>query len=740
MHRNKTFSSFFLLLLPSLIVFLRPAHAQEAYADLREAMMTQAMLNGSQGPENVKWIDRGKRFSYSRTTSTGREIRSLNPESGEEELIFNAKGLYFPGTKTPFSYLTFQWSKDSKFLLFQSNFRAIWRRSGISDYYYFDLNTREMKLVAKDARSAELSPDGNYVGYEREGELFVLNLVDKKEMQLTHDAKPQVYNGHFGWAYEEEFGLAQAWTWSPDSKYIAYWQIDERKVPVFQMTDYADQHPEYIHIPYPKVGDRNPQARIGVVTLEGNQQQWMKVPLDKGYIPRIYWTARTGQLAVVHLNRAQNHLSLYFCNAQTGEGKVILEEKSESWIDIFDFFAPILHLFNFPENEETFFWISDRDGWSHIYRYDYQGKLMGQVTKGAWEVTRIEAIDTSKKKIFYSSTESSPLERHLYTVNYNGKGKKQLTEGAGLHLINCSPGGQYFIDSYSNIETPTQVSLYTGNKKQLRLLEENKGVQQFVRKRTYSKKELFRFTTEEGQSLDGYLIKPPHFDENKQYPLVLNIYGGPGAQSVYNSFANNAWEQYLVQQGYVVASVNNRGSGGYGSQFEKVVYRQLGFNESSDFVATARFLAEKPWIDGDHMAIRGHSYGGFMATFTMLNYPGVFKVALVGAPVTDWRLYDSIYTERYMGLLSDNKKGYIKSASSSYAARLEGKMFIAHSAMDENVHLQNTLQLVKALIDNGKDHDLRIYPPGNHRVAYSGVSQVLLYQQYTDYLNAHLKP
>lgn len=727
------------LTLTSVFMIEAALAQQQKYANLREALFSAGRLRGGSGPQNINWINGGEKFSYIKASQAGQEIRSYAPKGGKDELVFDGKGITFPDSDKPFQYRSFQWTKDSKYLLFQTNFRPVWRRSGVSDYYIYSVEDKSLKLVAKDAFTAEVSPDGSKVGYEREGNLYAYDLASKKETQLTNDAREHVYNGRFGWAYEEEFGLAQAWIWSHDSQYIAYWQSDESEVPIFQMTDYAGKHADYTEIPYPKVGDANPKVKIGVVNVAQKSQQWMDVSLDDGYIPRLYWTSKEGQLAIVHLNRKQNHLQLFFNDAQSGKGRIIMDEKSEQWIDVFDFFAGINHLFFFPENAEEFFWISDRDGWSHMYRYDYDGKLLNQVTQGEWEVARVEAVDAKSKTVYYTSTEASPLERHLYAIDFNGSNKKKLTKEAGRHRLNVSPNGKYYIDNYSNVSTPIQVNLWTTRGKVLKNFEENQAVSDFIKTKTYAEKELFNFTTSDGQKLDGYLIKPADFDPNKAYPLVLNIYGGPGAQSVYNDFATNGWEQYLAQEGYIVASVNNRGSGGYGSKFEKRVYGKLGEWESKDFAETAQYLASKEWVDGANMAIRGHSYGGFMSSYTVLNHPDVFKVALVGAPVTDWRLYDSIYTERYMGLLTDNEKGYVSSASTTHAPNLKAKMFIAHSAMDENVHMQNTMQLVKALIDNGKDHDLRIYPPGAHGVAYSGPSYVLLYSQYVDYLEEHLK-
>ena len=732
---------YWLLLLLPLSTFAQ-SKSKQPFVDVRDALLSAGQLIGETGPQSVNWIDGGERFSYIERRPNGDQvIKAYDPTTQQETLIFDAANEVFPDSGTRFTYQSFQWSQDSKYLLFQTNFRPVWRNSGMADYYYYSVANGTLQLVVKDARTAQVSPNGQQVAFERNGNLFAFDFATQQETQLTSDANEAeyIYNGRFGWVYEEEFGLTQAWAWSPDSRYIAYWQTDESKVPIFQMTDYAGQHPNYVKIPYPEVGDPNPEVRIGVVDLQSNQNQWMNVPLEGGYIPRIYWTAVPGQLAVVHLNRAQNHLQLHFAQAGTGEAKVILEEQSETWIDVFDFFAGIMDLFFFPDDREEFLWVSDRDGWSHLYRYDYQGKLINQVTQGNYEVVLVHAVDSDNNTIYYTSTEASPLERQLYSIRFNGKKKRRLTEVPGRHYVDLSPNAQYYLDRYSNVNTPMQIELRSTEGEILEKMVDNASVTSFINQHVYAPRELFQFTTSDGQPLDGYIIKPIDFDSTKAYPLVLNIYGGPGAQSVYNEFGINGWEQYLAQEGYVVASVNNRGSGGYGSKFEKIVYGDLGNWESKDFVETGKYLASQPWIDGERMAIRGHSYGGYMSSYTSLFRPGTFQVALVGAPVTDWRLYDSVYAERYMGLLPDSERAYINSAVTTYAENLQARMLIAHSTMDENVHVQNTFQLVTGLIDAGKDHDLKIYPPGNHRVSYNMESMVLLYKQYTDFLNRYLK-
>ncbi len=730
-----------LFICSSLPVQTLQAQQKEYYEDLRDAITSSGELRGYDAPRNLIWIDGGHRYSYMAYDADAQsyQIRAYKPSTEKDILVFTGEELVFPDSGEPFEYSDFQFSKDSKYIVFRTNFRPVYRRSGISDYYLYSIETGELTLLAEDARTAELSPDGEKIGYERNGDLFVYFIDSGIEKQLTDSGKEFFYNGRFGWVYEEEFGLAQAWEWSPDSKYIAYWQTDERDVNIHMVADYSGQHVEYEPIPYPKVGDENPEVRIGTLNVKSGEQQWMEVELGDGYIPRIYWTANEGQLAVVHLNRKQNHLKLYFCDVTAGNCDRRFQEESKYWIDIFDFFAGISHMFYFPQDHKEFFWISDRDGWSHLYRFNYQGELINEVTHGEWEVTKVHAIDYDDKRIYYTSTEVSPLQRHLYAINFDGTNKTKITKTPGTHNINLSPNAQYYVDSYSNINTPPQVELHAIDGELLKVLDDNKDVLEYLSNHVYSGKELFTFTTEDGQELDGSVIKPIDFDSTKIYPLVMNIYGGPGAQGVYNAWATNGWVQYLAQQGYVIVNVNNRGSGGYGREFEKVVYKNLGHWEAHDFVATAEYMAKKPWVDEDNMAIRGHSYGGYMTAYTMVTHPGVFDVGICTAPVTDWRLYDTIYTERYMGLLKNNLEGFIQSSVNSHVENFEGHLLLSHSTQDENVHPQNTYQLLTEFTKRGMPIDLQIFPPGAHGVAFNGPSYFLLYGSYVDYLNRYLK-
>ncbi len=734
----KRFPCFFGLLLLVPASLAGQQQGGQRLRSVQEALVASSILAGQPGPASVNWIEGGRRFSYTtRNPATDREeIRRYDPLSQEDELLFDAHEMTFPGTADPFEYRSFQWAADSRHLLFQTRFRPIYRRSGISDFYLYSLEDGGLERVATDARTAELSPDGARVGYERDGDLFAYDLASARETRLTTGATDSVFNGHYDWVYEEEFGEAQAWKWSPDGRRIAYWQTDETQVPAVRLTDYAHWHPEEVVIPIPLVGDPNPRVRIGVVEASGGPTRWLDTgePPDDTYVPRVYWTSEPDTLAVVTLNRAQNHLKLFFFDVATGGSRLVFEESSPAWIDVYDFYAGIDDFFTFPEGLRQFFWVSDRDGHQHIYRYDYSGELLNQVTQGPWTVTRVEQIDPESQTIWYTSTEVSPLQRHLYAIGFEGGRERQLTREEGQHGVNFSPNGEFYIDTWSNTTRPRQVELWSTEGKRLAVLEDNASTEQWVRTHAYSPKELMKVPVSDSVTLDISVIRPPDFDPSRAYPALLSIYGGPGSQQVYDAFASNGWHQYLAQHGYVVVEVNNRGTANYSRDFMEVVYGDLGRWESHDFAEVARWLASQSWIDGDRIGIQGTSYGGYATVYTLLSYPDVFRMGIANSAVTDWRLYDSIYTERYMGLLARNEAGYESASALNKAGRLRGHLLLIHSALDDNVHPVNTMRLLTALASAGKDADFRFYPPGAHGAAFDGTSYVLMTEVYTDAL------
>ncbi|PYP63367.1 MAG: S9 family peptidase, partial [Gemmatimonadetes bacterium] len=477
---------------------LLPAQEKARFANLQEALRSGAALAGGSGPRNVNWIDGGRRYSFIARSDSGEEIRVFDPATGMDSLLFRARGLTFPGGTEPFAYQSFQWAQDSKHLVFQTHFQPLYRRSGTSDYYVYGVADRALTLAARGARTAELSPGGTLMGYERDGDMFVYDLAQQKELRLTADATPTTYNGHFDWVYEEEFGMAQAWNWSPDSRFIAYWRLDESAEPTIQLSDFEGRHPDWTRIRIPQPGDSNPTVKIGVVDVRSGRRVWLD-PGERGeyYVPRLYWTSRPDTLALITLNRPQNVMRLYFFDVRTGGKRLVMSDSSRTWIDVYDFYAGVDNLMTFPEGAAEFFWLSDRDGWQHIYRYDYAGRLINQVTRGRWSVTRIEGIDPKTRTIYYTGTEASPLQRQLSAIRFDGSGARRLTTTRGTHAIDMSPDTRYYLDRWSAANQPRQVELWAtaGRGRMLKKLEDNARVTEWLTTHAYSPVELFSFTT-----------------------------------------------------------------------------------------------------------------------------------------------------------------------------------------------------------------------------------------------------
>jgi dipeptidyl-peptidase-4 len=712
--------------------------AQQRLGSVEESLGVSGRLAGRAGPASLNWIDEGRRFSYTTVNPQTRQpqVRGYDPATRADQLLFDPSTLRVPGTNQPLAYESFRWARDSRHIAFQADFRPIYRYSGIADFYIYGVEDRSLVLAADDARTAELSPDGSLFAYERGGDLYVYDTNSERERRLTTTGSETVWNGVYDWVYEEEFGLTQAWDWSPDGRRIAYWQTRVADVPTIQITNWEGQYPRWTVMPYPKVGQANSEVRIGVVDVASAETRWMDTGISgEHYVPRIYWTSDPNTLAVVTLNRAQNHLQLFFFDVRSGDRRLVMEERSDAWIDVFDFFAGVLHYFYFPEGVQEFFWISDRDGYNHLYRYSYDGRLLNQVTKGNWVVTRVEGIDAESRIIYYTGTEESPLERHLYAADFDGGDRRRLTQEAGNHSVDMSPSTEYYVDTWSSTSRPRQVELWSNESgRQVAILEANAQVQEYVRTAAYSPNELFSFATSDGVRLDGSMVRPPDFDPSRRHPVVVSIYGGPGSQQVYNEWASDGWSQYLAQQGYIVVGLNNRGSGNYGRDFMEIVYGELGRWEANDFVELARWLGEQPWVDADRMAILGTSYGGYMAITTLLRHPGVYRLGVANSALTDWRLYDTIYAERYHGLIPKADDAYETSSVLNKVEALEDHLLLIHSGMDENVHPQNTMQLLTALASSGKDADLRFFPPGAHGAAFDYPSYVTMHEVYTNAL------
>lgn len=607
------------------------------------------------------------------------------------------------------NFSTFQMSADERKILFTSDHEQVYRHSYKADTWIYDIDSGELtKLTEKKQQVPTLSPDGRKVAFVRDNDLYWIDLYDpqRKENRITSDGLfNYIINGIPDWVYEEEFGFSRAFEWSPDSRHILFMRFDESRVRQYNMNMFRGQlYPDNYAFKYPKAGEENSIVEVWCYNLEGGRKDKIDVGKETDqYIPRIKWTPG-GDILVYRLNRLQNHFEVIRTKLAGGQS-IIYDERNDRYVERIDD-----NVMTFVD-QDRFIIRSEKDGFMHLYLYSMQEGFLNRITVGDWEVTAVNGIDGDN--LWYTSTEASPLRRDLYTIRLDGKNKKRLTGGDGTYSVTPSKGFRYYICNFSNVTTPNISTLHTSDGKLVRVLQDNAAAKRRVENGEVPVKELFTFKTSEGVALNGYIIKPLDFDPSKKYPVFMTQYSGPGSQSVADRWGTG-WEQQLLGEGYLVACVDGRGTGFRGEDFKKITYMQLGKYETIDQIEAARYLGTLPYVDASRIGIYGWSYGGFMALSCILKGADVFKMAISVAPVTNWRFYDTIYTEVYNGLPQDNPSGYDDNSPINFADLLEGKLLIAHGTGDDNVHIQNTYEMINALVRAGKSFDTGIYPDQNH--------------------------
>ncbi len=683
--------------------------------------------------KNVTWLRSGKAFLYLQTdTSTKQtDIWKYDIKTGKREIFINAAKLDTQGSI--FRIENYILSRDDSKILFTGILPARAIKSG-GNIFLYDLKTKnfyQLTDTESEQVNIKFSPDGKYVGFVRDNNIFIIDTEKFQETQLTFDGNKHILNGKFDWVYEEEWSIIDGWSWSEDSKYIAFWQLDENQVPEFPIINYANDPPEIKKIRYPKAGQKNSIVKIGVINIKTKEIKWFDIGSEEDiYIPRIFWIPKSNKLAIFKVNRLQNKLEILEADPITSKTKKLMEENSDTWLDVEQsnyFFL----------NDGSFIYTSEKDGYNHIYITTFSNKIGSrQITKGEFDVVKILTIDEKKKIIYFTSTEKSPLERHLYQVYFNGKGFKRVTQESGTHTINISPNFEYYIDTYSNANSIPKVILYSIDGKLIRTIENN-DIPAFDEYKL-SKKEFFKFRTSDNVELNGWIIKPVDFDPQKKYPVLIYVYGGPGSQTVFDQWdRNNLWYTLLTQKGYIIVSVDGRGTGARGTNFRKIVYKNLGKWETHDQIEAAKYLANLSYIDKSRIGIWGWSYGGYMALMSILLGNEIFKTAIAVAPVTDWKYYDTIYTERYMQTPELNPDGYKESSVLSYVDYLRGKLLVIHGTDDDNVHWQNTISLVNALQKNNKQFLTMFYPGKDHSIS-GGITRLHLYALMTNFILENL--
>jgi len=662
-----------------------------------------------------------KKFSYKEGTMT--------------TVILDASTIKLPKGNKNLEIDDYQFSNDESKILISTNTEAIYRHSSISDFYVWDVNTKQLTELSTGGkiRLAEFSPDGSKIAFARDNNMFVKNLSDQQETQITKDGlNNNIIYGSTDWVYEEEFSFTKAFFWSADGSKLAYYRFDESKVKQYTMTTWGDLYPEQYEYKYPKAGEDN--SVVNIFTYDANTGKITKMDIGtetNQYIPRIYWTAQPNTLAVLRMNRLQNKLEILLNNATDGTSKVIYTETNKYYIDITD---DIQFLSN-----NHFVITSEKDGFNHIYLYDFSGKLIKQLTTGKWDVASIKGVDEKNKFIYYISAESAPYNKDLCAVKMDGSKKTVLSTKAGSNDANFSNTFKYYIGTYSDANTPTIYTINSANGKEIKVLENNEKLAKAIKSFNFSKKEFSKLKTDEGIELNYWMIKPADFDPNKKYPLFMYVYGGPGHNTVTNSYGYSdlSWFEMLAQKGYIVVSVDNRGTAFRGEEFKKCTYKELGKFETEDQISAAIYFGNQSYIDKNRIGMFGWSYGGYLSTLCMTKGADYFKAGIAVAPVTNWRYYDNIYTERFMRTPQENPSGYDDNSPINHVKKLKGKYLLVHGTGDDNVHVQNSMDLITALVNANKQFEMQFYPNKNHSI-YGGNTRFHLYNRMTEFILKNL--
>ncbi len=712
-----------------------PATAQKKQVTVEDVWQRYAFYAPTTG--GIRSMNDGEHFTALSRTSEGPALQKFSYKTGELVSTLTSAKAIQAATGKQLMFDKYQFGPNEERVLLGSETEGIYRHSSQSYFYIYNLKTQSLDSLLTDGkqRLADFSPTENKVAYVFENRMHIQDLDNNNQTVSFGTGEEDAYiAGAVDWVYEEEFSFHKGFHWSPEGNYIAYYQFDEREVPKFSMDVYGQElYPQQQVFKYPKAGEVNSKVSIHIYDVQNNKDWEVQIPESYEYIPRIKWTQEDDELVVFSMNRLQNKLTLWEVEIEDEELEVekLYEETAEAYLEIHD-------NLRFLE-DGSFIWTSETDGFNHIYHIDDDGEVKRQITSGKWEVTEFYGIDEDSKTLYYQAAEESPLRRAVYSISLKGKDKKKLSPKKGWNSADFSDGFTYFINRFSNAATPTQQSLRNNQGELVRKMVTNDRVKGRLEGYELSDKEFFSFTTSEGTNLNGWMIKPTNFNPQKEYPLLMFVYGGPGSQTVedrYDAF-NGMWYQVLAAKGYVVVSVDNRGTGARGRDFRTKTYQQLGKYETQDQIEAAKYLGNMNFIDSSRIGIWGWSYGGYMSSLALFKGNEVFKTAIAVAPVTNWRFYDNIYTERYMRTPQENAEGYDQNSPINFVDQLEGNYLLVHGTGDDNVHVQNTMRMISALVNANKQFDLFLYPDKAHGIS-GGNTRLHLYQKMTDFLEENL--
>jgi len=687
---------------------------------------------------SVKWVDEGRSISYFKpdTADGSRDLVVYDITTGDQRTVIDGSSLRAEGDSAQFSMSTYTWSPDSRSLLLTGSLVARRTKSGGS-FALYDVPTGRLRVMTdtdEPQANIRFSPDGSRIGFVRSNNLFVMDAESGEEVQLTTDGSETILNGEFDWVYEEEFSVIGAWEWSPDGRRIAFWRIDQSAVPTYPIVRYPmdDPHPTIETMRYPKPGDSLSSVKIGVVDVDSARTTWVDLgSRSEFYVPRIQWTNDPDYLTVQWLNRGQDTLDLLLADVRNGSTTVLLTETDPRWLDVEN------GRIDFLKDSDRFIWTSFRDGWHHLYLYRMDGTLERQLTSGEWEVTEYLGVDERRKVVYFAATEESPLERHLYSVRLDGRQLRRLTNEPGWHSLSLAPNRLTILDTWSDASNPPTTVLRSNTGEEIaRLVENSMDMFQGL---PFGDLRFLSVPGADGLQLKAWMLTPPDFDPARKYPVLFYVYGGPGSQTVMNRWGGSRylWYQLLCERGYIVFSVDNRGTGARGKEFMQMQDLRLGIPEVDDYRAAAIYLKSLSYVDSTRLGIWGWSGGGSMTCLAMTYGAGTFRTGIAVAPVTDWHLYDAVYTERYMDTPAGNPEGYEITSSLHYAEKLTGNLLIIHGLADDNVHWQNTVLLVEEFIRKNRKVSTMFYPERRHGLGgRNGTLHV--YTLMTDYLLKNL--
>ena len=743
------FSFGLLLSAPIAAPFLHAESTNDSPKLTLERIFDSGEFNGKSAPQ-ITWNRNGDGYYTLENPPNGggKDLVWHDPKSCEEDIIVPAHAFIPAGESSPISIEDFEFSADGSKLLIFTNSKRVWRANTRGDYWVLDITSRELRQLGGEAPAstlmfAKFSPDSQRVAYVHENDIYVQRLRDLEVTRLTTNGSPALINGTFDWVYEEELGLRDGFRWSPDSESIAYWQIDASGVREFQLLNATDSfYPETTVIPYPKTGEQNSAARIGVIPAQGGETLWMSIPGNprENYLARMQWASNSTQLIIQQFNRLQNTNTVYLADALTGGARPILTERDAAWVENENAIWWI-------NDGKQFIWLSERDGWQHAYKVSRDGEKVSKITKGEFDLISLERIAEKEGWLYFIASPENPTQRYLYRVPLGGgKGERVTPEGnAGTHSYHISPDAKWAVHTYSNFDTPPVTELISlPDHKTIRTLEDNEKLVEKLAELDQPETEFFEVEIEPGVSLNGWSIKPPEFEPEQQYPALFFVYGEPAGQTVLDRWSGkrHLWHWLLAQRGYVVMSVDNRGTPSpRGRDWRKAIYRKIGILNIADQAAAARKLIEvQDYLDSERVGIWGWSGGGSSTLNALFQYPELYDVGISVAPVANQRYYDTIYQERYMSLPSENVEGYRRGSPLTHARNLEGKLLLIHGTGDDNVHYQGSEALINELINYNKPFTMMAYPNRRHGISEGQNTTLHLYSLMTRFLLDNLPP